>query len=54
VRIDPNEELLTVLSGVQVLPKRWIVERMVAWLSYYGRLSKEYKRPSAMSETFIP
>ena len=28
----------------EVLPKRWIVERSLAWLNNYRRLSKDYER----------
>lgn len=39
--------------GVQVLPKRWIVERTFAWLNRQRRLSKDYERLPAASEAFI-
>lgn len=31
------------VSGFQVLPKRWIVERTFAWLLNFRRLSKDYE-----------
>jgi putative transposase len=36
-----------------VLAKRWIVERTFAWLSRCRRLSKDYERLPAVSETWI-
>lgn len=40
-------------SGFVVLPKRWIVERTFAWLGRNRRLSKDYERNPATSETMI-
>ena len=40
-------------KGFSVLPRRWVVERTFAWLSYHRRLSKEYERFPKTSETFI-
>jgi len=37
----------------QVLPKRWIVERTLAWLSWSRRLSKEYELRHNSAETMI-
>ncbi len=39
--------------GFQVLPRRWCVERDFAWLDQNRRLSKEYERLCATSETVI-
>jgi transposase len=36
-----------------VLAKRWIVERMFAWVSCCRRLSKDYERLPEVSETWI-
>ncbi|WP_370634729.1 transposase [Cesiribacter sp. SM1] len=36
--IKRNEE-----KNFVILPKRWIVERIFAWLDNYRRLSKDYK-----------
>ena len=40
-------------KGFAVLPRRWVVERTFAWLSYHRRLSKDYERFPKTSETFI-
>jgi transposase len=41
------------MKGFVVLPRRWIVERTFAWLSFNRRLSKDYEYLPATSETFI-
>ena len=40
-------------QGFEVQPKRWIVERTFAWLSFHRRLSKDYEYLPATSEAFI-
>ena len=40
-------------QGLVVLPKRWMVERMLAWLGQSRRLSKDYEYPPASSEAMI-
>lgn len=40
-------------KGFQVLPQRWIVERTLAWLGNYRRLSKDYEVLPETSESFI-
>lgn len=40
-------------SKFEVLPKRWIVERTFAWLSFQRRLSKDYERYSDSSLAFV-
>lgn len=37
----------------KVLPKRWIVERTFAWLSFHRRMSKDYERLPESSIAFI-
>jgi putative transposase len=36
-----------------VLPKRWIVERTLAWLNWSRRLSKDYELLHTTAETMI-
>lgn len=40
-------------KGFVVLPHRWIVERTFAWLGKCRRLSKDYERKIAHSESMI-
>jgi putative transposase len=40
-------------KGFKVLPKRWVVERTLAWLGNYRRLSKDYERLLHNSEGMI-
>jgi putative transposase len=39
--------------GFQVLPRRWVVERTLAWIGKCRRLSKDYETLSASSEAWI-
>jgi putative transposase len=39
--------------GFAVLPRRWVVERTLAWLGKHRRLSKDYERLPQMSECFV-
>ncbi len=40
-------------NGFVPLPKRWIVERTLAWLSRCRRLVRDYERDAAFSEAWI-
>ena len=40
-------------KGFAVQPKRWVVERTLAWLGNYRRLSKDYERLPLNSEAMI-
>jgi putative transposase len=40
-------------KGFEVLPKRWVVERTLAWLGRYRRLSKDYEQLPQSSESMI-
>ena len=39
--------------GFQVLPRRWVVERSLAWICHNGRMSKDYERLCATGEAFV-
>lgn len=39
--------------GFSVLPRRWVVERSLSWISRNRRLSKDYERKVQTSETLV-
>ena len=39
--------------GFHVLPKRWVVERTLAWICRNRRLAKDYEHLPAVSEAFV-
>ena len=39
--------------GFQVLPKRWIVERTIAWISRFRRLARDFERHAKTVAAFI-
>ncbi len=41
------------LKGFVVLPRRWVIERTLAWLGRYRRLSKDYEHYPETSAGFI-
>ena len=47
VRGDPEQR------GFAVQPRRWVVERSLAWTGRERRLSKEYERLAESTEAFI-
>ena len=40
-------------KGFLVLPRRWVVERTIAWLNRYRRLSKDYECRAEYSEAWV-
>jgi putative transposase len=40
-------------KGFRVLPRRWVVERSIAWMGRYRRLSKDYEAMTETSEGMI-
>jgi transposase len=36
-----------------VLPKRWIVERTLAWISHNRRLARDFERSARSAEAFV-
>ena len=47
VRIQPGQK------GFSVLPRRWAVERTLAWLTAHRRLARDYERHPTTSEAMI-
>lgn len=41
------------LTGFVLLPRRWVIERTLAWLGRYRRLSKDYEFYPEISAGFI-
>jgi transposase len=39
--------------GFAVHPKRWVIERSLAWLTAHHRLARDYERDAAVSEASI-
>jgi transposase len=39
--------------GFAVIPRRWAVERTLAWITAHRRLARDYERDPAVSEAMI-
>jgi transposase len=53
---DLEQELLKKTKGFRdfvVIPRRWVVERTFAWLSFNRRLNRDYDLLPETTETFI-
>jgi transposase len=51
--VEPDWDAILPPPGFRVLPRRWVVERTFSWLGQNRRLSKDYERLCATSETLI-
>ena len=51
VELDWNKILPP--EGFIVLPRRWVVERTIAWVEHNRRMSKDYERLPESGEAFI-
>ena len=40
-------------KGFVVLPRRWVVERTIAWIDQNRRMSKDYERLCASGEALV-
>jgi putative transposase len=40
-------------EGFVVLPRRWVVERTIAWIDQNRRMSKDYERLCASGEALV-
>lgn len=51
--VAPGQQQPAIPQGFHILPRRWVVERTLAWLDQYRRLSKDYERLPKTSETLV-
>jgi putative transposase len=51
--IDPKPTRHESKGGFAVLPKRWIVERSIAWITRWRRLARDHEGLPETSEAFI-
>jgi putative transposase len=51
VRVDWRK--LMPPEGFVVLPRRWVVERTIAWIDQQRRMSKDYEKLCASGEAFV-
>jgi len=40
-------------KGFQVLPRSWVVERTIAWIEHYRRMSKNNEKLCASGEALV-
>jgi putative transposase len=53
VWVGPGQEPPELPAGFSVLPRRWVIERTLAWISRNRRLARDWERLSATTETWI-
>jgi putative transposase len=51
--MTPQEKKKPSSGGFQVLPRRWVVERSLAWITRWRRLCRDHEGLPASSEAFI-
>jgi putative transposase len=51
--IEVDWQKLIPARGFTVLPRRWVVERTLAWISHNRRMAKDYERLCATGEAFV-
>lgn len=51
--LPPGQEPPVRLPGFHLLPRRWIVERTIAWIGRNRRMSKDDEFLPATSETWV-
>jgi putative transposase len=50
---NPSQTASGKPGAVQVLPRRWVIERTFAWLGRNRRLAKDYERLTATGEMLL-
>jgi putative transposase len=53
VRVPANEEPPPYPAGLIVLPRRWVIERTIAWIMRNRRMSRDYEFLSETTEALI-
>jgi putative transposase len=53
VTADGEFQRVRLPAAFEPLPRRWVVERTLAWISRYRRMSKDYERLPATSEALV-
>lgn len=53
VRVPANEEPPAYPAGFIVLPRRWVIERTIAWIMRNRRMSRDYEFLAETTEALI-
>ena len=53
ITVRQHQSLRNLIEAIQVLPRRWVVERTFGWLNLQRRLSKDYEALCETTETWI-